>query len=174
MGTSTTTSSTTSTITSTTIITSTTFNTSTTTTTSTSTTTSTKTSSFIVPNNVLLIQVKTSDCHWCGMHSHGHLFAKICGSGQETACCVTPLTDDFEPEELSIFDGSDIGDCNGFDIGSYGIDYNNFVTLYHNGTDAGKFDCVKVFTHNHSYKCAFSKLLHSNDQEVGHDCHQTG
>ena len=42
------------------------------------------------------------------------------------------------------------------------------------GTDAGKFDYVDVFTQNHSYKCAFSKLLDYNDHEVGHDCHQTG
>ena len=79
-------------------------------------------------------------------------------------------------------------------MGSYGIDFNNFVTLYHTGkhnfliifsyckeifisfvgTDAGKFDYVDVFTQNHSYKCAFSKLLDYNDHEVGHDCHQTG
>ena len=55
------------------------------------------------------------------------------------ACCVAenldnPLADDFEPGELSIFDSSDIGECNGFDMGSYGgIDLNNFVTLYHSG-----------------------------------------
>merc|ERR1712150_8214 len=88
-------------------------------------------SGIFTENTVRQIDVKTSDCDECGMTFLGQLSAKLCGSGPG-ACCVAEnldniFGDDFNTGELSSFTGSNIGECNGFDLGSTNLDLNNWT-----------------------------------------------
>ena len=62
----------------------------------------------------------------------------MCGSGP-LQCCVTGslnhlFGNDFKPGESNHFEGSFLGECDGFDLGeSNTINMNNVIEIYHDG-----------------------------------------
>ena len=116
----------------------------------------------ILANHVRRIEVLTSDCEDCGMSILGQLSVKVlkpfsqssflfflyfflrlslkylqlCGNGPGQCCVAENLdnifSDDFNRGELSSFDGSTLGECNGFDLGQK-EDWTSCMTLYHSG-----------------------------------------
>ena len=62
----------------------------------------------------------------------------MCGTGP-LQCCVTGslnhlFGNDFKPGESNHFEGSFLGECDGFDLGeSSTINMNNVIEIYHDG-----------------------------------------
>ena len=79
-------------------------------------------------------------------------------------------SNDFEEGQTSSFQGSELGECEDFDIGTK-TDWSGAMTLYHSGLDGGKFEHAKVYTDEGIIlMCYFSKFLESDDFEEGFGC----
>ncbi|TRY80278.1 hypothetical protein TCAL_12947 [Tigriopus californicus] len=115
------------------------------------------------------IHVQTSDCSDCGMTALGQLSAKVCGKGQATSasgiCCVAfhmkTGQNDYEEGSIDIFAGpSALGECYNFDLGTLGSASDISMTVYHSGSDGGKFDWIQVLTSsNQIYRCQLGTFL---------------
>eukprot|EP00095_Tigriopus_kingsejongensis_P004692 maker-scaffold858_size87625-snap-gene-0.14 protein:Tk04692 transcript:maker-scaffold858_size87625-snap-gene-0.14-mRNA-1 annotation:"p pilus assembly cpx signaling periplasmic inhibitor zinc-resistance associated protein" len=99
------------------------------------------------------IWVQTADCSDCGMTSLGHISAKICGNN--TCCFSGKLYGRFNVGAFDVFAGSEIGECDHYQIESFGDEGQYMGTaLYHTGTDGGQFDFVEVLTlEGHRFEC---------------------
>ena len=92
-------------------------------------------------NRVQSVKMMTGECQTCGMdESSSELDLEICGyMGLLYVCCQTgvldnPTVDDFRPGNISTFEQSEIGDCNGFDL-TNNTDYATIVMdLSHKGS----------------------------------------
>ena len=87
------------------------------------------------PNAIHSVQVYTSDCHGCGMSFFGKIKLQISGYGGRT--CDTGILDnvghdDFNAGTISTFTGSNLGQCNKFDLTSYTSDA--VMKITHSGT----------------------------------------
>ena len=56
------------------------------------------------------------------------------------------FSDDFNQGELSSFDGSTLGECNGFDLGQK-EDWTSCMTLYHSGMFWNRHKTTDVVAH---------------------------
>lgn len=124
-------------------------------------------------NRVSRIEVRTSSCDDCGMGAFGSLEVEICGNGPESCCRGTLdnlFTDDFNPGQVSTFEGDGLGDCNGFELGS-GNNWRNFMTVYHEGPDSGKFDWIAMKTDlGVEILCDLFGWMSSGDFQVADNC----
>ena len=134
----------------------------------------------IFANHVRRIEVMTSDCEDCGMSILGQLSVKVwlfslqlifcifyyfslkylqlCGNGPGQCCVAENLdnffSDDFNRGELSSFEGSTLGECNGFDLGQK-EDWTSCMTLYHSGMQYIHKQAQQMLLHTLSFYFAF-------------------
>jgi len=130
----------------------------------------------LADNSIQHVEVYTADCSDCGMTFLGRIELQVCAAGN--VCCGTgilddPTQDDFNRGTISTFAGDLLGSCDNFDMGN-SLPSQISMKLSHHGTDAGKFDNVKVITSsNKVYVCDFHRFLDNEDTETsyGTDCY---
>jgi len=128
-------------------------------------------------NKIDVVYVRVADCDGCGM-TDGQISLKVCGKGDadgvESECCQTGFLENGEDHvfargQVATFKGSDLGQCEGFDMSqTYADDLSMEIT--HSGNDMGKFEWVRVMVDAGRYQCKFNESLDESDSEEGKNC----
>merc|ERR1711915_690123 len=123
-------------------------------------------------NKIDVVYIKTADCDGCGM-TDGQISLKICGK-EGVGCCQTGFLDNgsdqlFARGSMSTFKGSDLGQCEGFDMSQ--TDTGDLsMEITHGGNDMGKFELARVMVEAGRYQCMFGGALDGTDSEQGSKC----
>merc|ERR1719427_1607989 len=101
-------------------------------------------------NKVDVLYVRVADCEGCGM-TDGQVSVKVCGK-EGVGCCETGILVIGEDQvfvrgQVATFKGSDLGQCEGFDM--------------------GKFEWVRVMADAGRYQCKFHESLDGSNSEEG-------
>merc|ERR1711994_1125281 len=109
------------------------------------------------------MEFRTALCSDCGMRFTGTVSLKLCGN---IGCCYTPwLQGNFDEGNSDFFAGqSQLGECFDFAYMDSDKSFSIAMTMFHQGTDAGAFEYVKVMSPGGKvYHCDFPIQLIDNE-----------
>jgi len=120
------------------------------------------------------VSLRPSECNNCGMTALGQLNLKICGGSLPERCCSIVNVANFDNiNEGIIYDymgEHELEDC--WNYGLQGVDsIQQFqLTVYHEGSDGGQLDYVRVYTSQQTVHCNLGYWLDGFDSVIASDC----
>merc|ERR1712142_161432 len=120
------------------------------------------------------VSLRPSECNNCGMTALGQLNLKICGGSLPERCCsIVNLANYDNINEGIIYDymgEHELEDCWNYSL--QGVDsIDQFrLTVYHEGSDGGQLDYVRVTTTQQTVNCNLGYWLDGYDSVVATDC----